>query len=155
MKVTEYSVGILRIYLGKNSLAKCEIPTQKNGSILPMVKVFPKYYRRNSTPICVLDVSTGSCILCFFYPAMIRNSSPPLKTAGALYCCSIQQYREFTQVHLSQEEYWKTLSIGYFRAFLSSVFVIYKMSSSLVCYSGNLLRGNEQEIWHCFQHHSP
>lgn len=94
---------------------------------------------------------------------MTGNSSPLLKTAGVLYCCSTQQYREFTQVHSSQEdsiayaleEYWKTLSIGYFRAFLSSEFVIYKMSSSLVCYSGNLLRGNEQEIWHYFQHHSP
>lgn len=128
-----------------------------------MAKVFPKYYRRNSIPICVLEVSTDTCTPCFFYPAMTGNSSPLLKTAGVLYCCSTQQYREFTQVHSSQEdsiayaleEYWKTLSIGYFRAFLSSEFVIYKMSSSLVCYSGNLLRGNEQEIWHYFQHHSP
>lgn len=128
-----------------------------------MAKVFPKYHRRNSTPIHVLDVSTNSGILCFFYPARTGNSSPLLKTAGVLFCCSIQQYREFTQVHLSQEdsvayalkEYWKTLSIGYFRAFLSSECVIYRMSSSLICYSGNLLRGNEQEIWHYFQHRSP
>jgi len=101
--------------------------------------------------------------LLFFYPAMTGNSSLLLKTDRVLYCCSIQQYRECTQVRLSHEdsvshsleEYWKTPSISYFRAFLSSEFVIYKMSSSLVCYSGNLLSGNEQEIWHYFQHHSP
>lgn len=127
-----------------------------------MAKAFPKYDGRNSIPIRVPEVSTDLGTPCFFYPAMAGNSSLLLNIAGVTYCCSIKQYREFTQADLSQEEsvayppeeYWKTLSIGYFRAFLSAEFVIYKMSSSLVCYSGNLLRGNEQEIWHYFQHNS-
>lgn len=110
--------------------------------------VFLKFHRLNAYPV-------------FFYTVMTGNSSLLLNTAGVTYCCSINQYREFTQADLSQksvayplEEYWKTQSTGYFRAFLSAEFVIYKMSSSLVCYSGNLLRGNEQEIWHYFQHNS-
>lgn len=128
-----------------------------------MAKVFLKYYRGNSISLHVLEVSTDSRIPCFFYPAMTGNSSPLLKTARVVYCCSVQEYRECTQARLNQEdsvayalrEYWKTLSIEYFRAFVSLEFVIHKMSSSLLCYSGNLLRGNEQEIWHYFQHHSP
>lgn len=137
-----------------NSLIKGEIPTQKTSFTLPVAKVFPKYYRRNSMPVHVLEVSTNSGIPC--------NDRQFFTTAGALSCCSVQQYREFTQAGLSQEdsaayaleEYWKTLSIGYFAVFLYSGFVIYKISSTLVCYSGNSLRGNEQEIWHFFQHHS-
>lgn len=128
-----------------------------------MAKAFPKYVGRNFIPINVAEVSTDLCIPCFFYAVMTGNSSLLLNTAGVTYCCSINQYREFTQADLRREEsvaypleeYWKTLSTGYFRAFLSAEIVIYKMSSSLVCYSGNLLRGNEQEIWHYFQHNSP
>jgi len=49
------------------SLTKCKIPTQKNVFTLLMAKVFPKYYRRNSTPVHVLEVSRDSCIPCYFF----------------------------------------------------------------------------------------